>query len=75
MLSNYPPGVSGNEPQIAGPDWEEKREVECDQVIDGDINCEWAGTVDAYGWKDCWYWVCPRCSRENEVLTEESRND
>jgi hypothetical protein len=32
MLSNYPPGVSGNEPQIAGydeKDFEDGREASC----------------------------------------------
>ncbi len=28
-MSNYPPGVSGNEFAIAGPDFEEERDIEC----------------------------------------------
>lgn len=28
-LSNYPPGVTGNEYEIAGPDYEEEVEGEC----------------------------------------------
>lgn len=29
-MSNYPPGVTGNEYEIAGPDWEGEVEVSCD---------------------------------------------
>lgn len=29
MLSNYPPGVTGHELEIAGPDWEGEIEVTC----------------------------------------------
>lgn len=29
-LSNYPPGVTGNEFEIAGPDWEHEVEGTCD---------------------------------------------
>lgn len=28
-MSNYPPGVTGNEYEIAGPDWESEVEVIC----------------------------------------------
>ena len=28
-MSNYPPGVTGRELQIAGPDWEDEIEVTC----------------------------------------------
>lgn len=31
MFSNYPPGVTGNEFEIAGPDYEETEEVECQE--------------------------------------------
>ena len=29
MLSNYPPGVTGNEPEINGPEWEGEIERDC----------------------------------------------
>ncbi len=29
MLSNYPPGVTGNEYEIAGPDFEQEVDQEC----------------------------------------------
>lgn len=38
MLSNYPPGVTGNEYQIAGPDWEQEDHrycPECGYEVDG----------------------------------------
>lgn len=28
-MSNYPPGVTGNEFEIAGPDWEQEAEGKC----------------------------------------------
>lgn len=33
-MSNYPPGVTGNEYQIAGPDYEETQTKTCDQEVD-----------------------------------------
>lgn len=48
-LSNYPPGVTGNEYQIAGPDFEETRE---------DISCPSGHSpvfVQGYKWER-WGW-------------------
>lgn len=36
MLSNYPPGVTGNEPEINGPSWEGEIERVCED--DADLN-------------------------------------
>lgn len=45
-MSNYPPGVSGNEYEIAGPSWTGTVEAECEECGD-------AGLMDAegHGWE------------------------
>jgi len=67
-MSNYPPGVSGFEPQIAGYDERENiMEVEC-----GYDPCRYALEVpvtETYSHDVVqWYavWVCPSCNEENE---------
>lgn len=56
-LSNYPPGVSGNEDAIAGP----KREYEDER---GCKECGWYGTVVVVEWSDCSVWECEECGAE-----------
>ena len=68
-MSNYPPCVSGHEPQIAGyPEKEEARQVRCEADDDG--GCEFEGTVvvvifDIDGGEAEVQWDCPKCKREN----------
>ena len=65
MASNYPPGVSGFEPEIAGPadERDEYREVQCED----EDNCDFAGEVNglaiywSYDTVD-FEWTCPVCS-------------
>lgn len=45
MLSNYPPGVTGNELEIAGPDWEGEIEVTCGER-DVSLQCMENGDID-----------------------------
>lgn len=51
MLSNYPDGVSGNEFEIAGPDYEETEHVECDSdsvpSVPVFLIVQWASHVEA----------------------------
>jgi len=64
MSGNYPPGVTGFEPQIAGYDEAEgTQEVECE--------CGWTGevpTTEEYSHGEVtWYaeWKCPKCKEEH----------
>lgn len=58
-LSNYPPGVFGNEPEIAGcPESEEFR-------VCASLECDFEGVVTVcFGAYDT-YWDCPTCGHEN----------
>lgn len=78
-MSNYPPGVSGNEWQIAGPQAEtiETREVEheCDpkrfeEGFVGEVEAE-VTYWDRYSPLGIAY-TCPKCGAE--VETEEERD-
>ena len=67
-MSNYPPGVTGFEPEIAGYDERDNiREVEC-----GYDPCRYALEVpvtETYSHDVVqWYavWVCPSCNEEND---------
>ncbi len=80
-MSNYPPGVSGFEPQIAGyPEREETREVgPCGQG-DGEVDCPFeggavAGTFvgDEHG--GTFYWGCPMCGNEIDTDVEPFEPD
>lgn len=62
MASNLPDNVTGFELEIAGPDWEEPRDLICGQSED----CEFDGNVDAWGYGAVVHWVCPECGSENE---------
>lgn len=80
MLSNYPDGVTGNEPQIAGypidTDFRDDREVYCqndeckafEQVEEEEVVVEqWGGK----SWvTERWEWTCPVCSHRTEFTTE-----
>ena len=81
--SNYPPGVSGFEPQIAGYD---EREVMCEVYCPVDECSEFSGQVLCtevstsrgdhliYGNR---YWTCPACGENNEEfdIVLEDYND
>ena len=69
MSSNYPPGVTGREPQISGyPEKEERRNVVCE--VDDGPGCRFEGTVvvtvfDIGGDEAEVQWDCPQCKRQN----------
>lgn len=71
-MSNYPPGVSGNEPDIAGyPERDVILEIEaCDhEDADGNV-CGWGGLVDATEYAlsrltTLTQWTCPDCGTEH----------
>ena len=84
MTSNYPPGVSGNEPQIVGYDEEEATmHVECiferrgsfEGMGDWEEPCGFSGDVDGVRiWQSryefIFVWECPTCGNENEETGE-----
>lgn len=57
-MSNYPPGVTGNEFEIAGPDWEDDMLVRC-------CDCGWAGMATVWAYRGETYWECPECGEEH----------
>ena len=65
-MSNYPPGVTGNEFEIAGPDREYSAERECDRVF----GCGEISTVWVIGYRDEEWWDCPKCLHENTMYVE-----
>lgn len=80
MSSNYPPGVSGNEPEIVGHDEEEVTlQVTCDTerrghfegMGDWEEECGWTGdVVGTRVWlspyEAIFHWECPACQGEHE---------
>lgn len=59
MASNYPPGVTGREYEIAGPDSEWPDDGECS-------NCDFEGTVlMTYFRFEAWF-DCPKCGKRND---------
>lgn len=66
MASNYPPGVSGNEYEIAGPDYEH----------DSDVLCESCGghTVEQGYQQDSWLY-CNECDWSRDLPRPEPYDD
>lgn len=59
-LSNYPPGVTGNEFAIAGPDSETEDGADCDTCQD------WTqGMIYTYGF--CRWFVCDTCHNQTDL--------
>lgn len=75
MLSNYPPGVTGNEPEIAGyPEHEE--DLECEGGVvqgpdGGDVECGWTGRETVYISHGEGVWHCPKCGLEQRFDLED----
>jgi hypothetical protein len=76
-MSNYPPGVTGFEPEIAGYDERDGEDVELECT-----HCEYAGIVpstlvlvDAYTVVQ--EWTCPECEHDysKEIDVEDLRPD
>ena len=68
MSDNFPPGCTGNEPEIAGYD-EIEITVECPMS-----DCDFEGDVEAYGYGGIFYWDCPNCDAQNEYTVEDDRD-
>lgn len=73
MLSNYPPGVTGNEPQIAGYP-ESEIQVECDGIFydddDNESPCDFSGQVTLVHDGLTGDWDCPKCETNHTVDLE-----
>lgn len=61
---NFPPGVTGNEYEIAGGEWTvEVRECDNNECnFDGEVDCEYYGTRIT--------WECPFCKTWYEEFTD-----
>lgn len=79
MSSNYPPGVTGAELQIAGPDsddqFEDAREIHCDNAECADDEYrEENVTVDQWIYhgvvNEQWKWTCPKCGHVSKFESE-----
>jgi hypothetical protein len=65
MASNYPPGVSGREYEIAGPDTEREADGTCSHC-----GLTGPGLIQTYGYSE-WF-VCDACEETTDL---PSRND
>lgn len=70
MSGNYPPGVTGNEPEIAGPMYEEWEEYYCDHCEE-DTQHE----VTEYCGEGVRYWVCDECGTQFETQSPDPFDD
>ena len=71
MNSNYPPGVSGHEPQIVGaPERQVEGSFICD-ACDQEVHAKFTVTLDFE-----WYgeWVCPECGHSNSYHEDETED-
>lgn len=66
MSSNYPPGVTGNEFAIAGPDYEKESTVPC-------IEC--GGPMMELGYRHERWLVCQSCEHTSDLEPEEPDPD
>ena len=59
-MNNYPPGVSGNEYEIAGPDYEQELDELCCKPYVGDARrCD--GSMFELGYRGNRWKVCGEC--------------
>jgi hypothetical protein len=84
MSSNYPPGVSGNEPEIAGFDVAHEmdhREVACDNEECTEYQqhaeqfVEVAREYQTYVLFESWEWTCPKCGDKTSYDDEIDYDD
>lgn len=82
---NLPPGVTGNEWQIAGPTarpgWQvidvehECPEEEFEEGFTGTVEADLETTVSYGTLYETYRWTCPRCGRDGETERELERSD
>lgn len=69
-LSNYPAGVTGHEPMIAGPAYERDEVYTVAHCYGADCefaDAEVAGVMMGDRWVGNFWWECPECGHENET--------
>lgn len=75
-LSNYPPGVTGREYEIAGPDseWTEVREVSCSNDECADFEKEIEVDLEMESYRGTWrgFWTCETCKMDHDIEGEMS---
>ena len=74
-MNGYPPGITGREFQIAGPDaaWVEERDCDAELFNDNgetDGWCYFTGEVDLQSYGADEWWTCPDCGTEHTVTIE-----
>lgn len=73
-MSNYPAGVTGWEPQIAGPEFESEKmeQMACDEEcgFDGEVPVTEVSYRGDY--MVSVYWTCPRCNRSHDFEYEDA---
>lgn len=79
MTSNYPPGVTGNEYEIAGPDYEKETDIPCPQIAEGggDV-CEATTTELGFRgerWLVCLYEHVTDLERDNEPDPDQAYDE
>mgnify|MGYP003679321021 FL=1 len=57
-MSNYPPGVTGNEYEIAGPDYERESDTYCSEC---------GAQMIAQGYRDRHWMTCPACNHQEDT--------
>jgi len=66
MASSYPPGVTGNEFEIAGPDYERESDTPC-------ARC--GGTTTELGYRRDRWLCCDECGEEFDLPSDEPDPD
>lgn len=90
-MANYPPGVTGRERTIAGPEWSGDVAVECGKpctiamtphgfpallVQDVDLDeCPFEGEVEVERHGGVQTWTCPVCGHEHQDDLPEGDDD
>lgn len=59
--SNYPPGVTGREYEIAGADKEFEAARKCE-----DEDCGFHGIVEIEEYQKQQWWTCPKCGKAHD---------
>ena len=69
-MSNYPPGVTGNEDHLTGPRGSIRAfracETEIDRIGTVIVLCPFEGEVDLDVWGDRVSWNCPTCDEPHD---------
>jgi hypothetical protein len=74
QLSNYPPGVTGNEPYLKGAEWEQELERYCEVCEEnaGITSPPQSGLAES--WDGLVSWTCDSCGHEVDI-TDEFKQD